>query len=181
MKLKKCLSVICIAALVFSGIQPANSRKAEAAETTSDGMVLVKGGTFTMGSPKSERLHSKDELSHNVTVSSFYVSPYELTQKDYKAVMGKNPSRFKGDNKPANNMTWYDAVRYCNKLSKKNGYKPVYTIKGNKVTWNRKADGYRLLTEAEWNMPPGSGAVECFTPGVICHTRRQIFRENTHI
>lgn len=79
-------------------------------------------------------------------MNDFYADPYEVTQKDYKAVMGKNPSRHKGSNKPVENVTWYDAVRYCNKLSRKNGLKPAYKISGKTVTWDRNADGYRLLT-----------------------------------
>ena len=119
---------------------------AKAAERTEDGLVLVEGGTFTMGSPRTERLRGKDETSHEVTVNDFYAAPYEVTQKEYKAVMGKNPSRHKGSDKPVENVTWYDAVNFCNKLSKKNHLKPVYKVKGRTVTWNRNANGYRLLT-----------------------------------
>lgn len=131
----------------------------------SDGMVLVKGGTFTMGSPKSERLRGEDETAHKVTVSDFYVDPYEVTQKDYRAVMGKNPSRHKGDNKPVENVSWYDAVRYCNKLSRKNNLKPAYKISGKTVTWDRSANGYRLLTEAEWEYAARAGKKGIFYTG----------------
>lgn len=138
---------------------------AKAAERTEDGLVLVEGGTFTMGSPRTERLRGKDETSHEVTVNDFYAAPYEVTQKEYKAVMGKNPSRHKGSDKPVENVTWYDAVNFCNKLSEKNHLKPVYKVKGRTVTWNRNADGYRLLTEAEWEYAARAGKKGIFYTG----------------
>lgn len=138
---------------------------AKAAERTEDGLVLVEGGTFTMGSPRTERLRGKDETSHEVTVNDFYAAPYEVTQKEYKAVMGKNPSRHKGSDKPVENVTWYDAVNFCNKLSKKNHLKPVYKVKGRTVTWNRNANGYRLLTEAEWEYAARAGKKGIFYTG----------------
>lgn len=79
-----------VAVLAASGIC------VDAAERAQDGLVLIEGGTFAMGSPKMERLRGKGETQHEVTLNDFYVDPYEVTQKDYKAVMGKNPSRHKG-------------------------------------------------------------------------------------
>ncbi|MCQ2373599.1 MAG: formylglycine-generating enzyme family protein, partial [Phascolarctobacterium sp.] len=117
---------------------------------TGANMVLIKGGTFMMGSPESEPWRGKDEIQHKVTVSDFYMSPYELTQKEYQEITGKNPSNFKGDNLPVENITWLDAIAYCNARSAKEGLKPVYTIQGNNVTWDKAANGYRLPTEAEW-------------------------------
>ena len=166
MKTRKIIALFMAVLMIAGNIPAGNGKVAEAAtKKASDGMVLVPGGTFTMGSPKKERLRGADEVSHQVTVSSFYADPYEVTQKDYKAVMGKNPSTYKGNNKPVNNVTWYDAVRYCNKLSKKNGYQPVYKIKGKTVTWNRRANGYRLLTEAEWEYAARAGKKTIFYTG----------------
>lgn len=166
MKTKKGLALLLSAAMILCGVPVSHGNTAEAAtKKASDGLVLIKGGTFRMGSPKKERLRGADETSHQVKVSSFYADPYEVTQKDYKAVMGKNPSRHKGNNKPVSNVTWYDAIRYCNKLSKKNGYKPVYKIKGKTVTWNRRANGYRLLTEAEWEYAARAGKKSVFYTG----------------
>lgn len=115
-----------------------------------DGLILIKGGTFNMGSPESEAQRGEDELQHTVTVSDFYIGKYEVTQKEYQEIMGKNPSNFKGDNLPVETVTWYDAIEYCNKLSEKEGLTPVYTIDGENVSWNKSSNGYRLPTEAEW-------------------------------
>ncbi len=90
--------------------------------------ILIKGGTFSMGSPESEDWRSNDETQHNVTVASFYMSKYEVTQKQWRAVTGSNPSNFIGDNLPVENVSWLDAITFCNALSKAEGRTPVYTI-----------------------------------------------------
>lgn len=88
------------------------------------------------------------------------MSAYELTQESYEAVMGNNPSTFSGENLPVENISWLDAVNYCNVRSEQEGLTPVYIIDGDtdsgnpsvsnepRVLWNRGADGYRLPTEA---------------------------------
>ena len=123
-----------------------------------EGYVLVEGGTFRMGSPSNEAGRYDDEgPQHSVTVGSFYMKATEVTQKEWRAVMGSNPSRFKGDNHPVEKVSWYDVVKYCNALSKKEGRTPVYRINGNSVTANWSADGYRLPTEAEWEYAARGG------------------------
>ena len=118
--------------------------------TIPESFVLIPGRTFQMGSPETEAWRSDDESLHTVTVSDFYMSRYELTQAEYKRVMGSNPSNFSGEKLPVENISWLDAVAYCNALSQAEGRTPVYTIDGGSVTWDRGADGYRLPTEAEW-------------------------------
>jgi formylglycine-generating enzyme required for sulfatase activity len=113
-------------------------------------MAYIQGGTFMMGSPADEPRREDFEIQHSVTVSSFYMDKYQVTQKQYEDITGKNPSKFKGHDLPAENISWYEAVQYCNNLSVKEGLTPAYTINGEDVTWNRNADGYRLPTEAEW-------------------------------
>ncbi|MBQ3654734.1 MAG: SUMF1/EgtB/PvdO family nonheme iron enzyme [Synergistaceae bacterium] len=115
-----------------------------------DELVLVKGGKFLMGSPESENWRSSDEAQHEVTLSDFWISRYEVTQKEYSALMGGNPSTFRGDSRPVENVTWLEAVKFCNAKSESEGLTPVYRIDGAKVTWDLSADGYRLPTEAEW-------------------------------
>lgn len=140
----------------------ANGTENKEAETVNDNFVYLSGGTFTMGSPDSERQRGADETLHGVTLSPFYIDPYEVTQKDYAAIMGSNPSYFNGENLPVENVTWYEAAEYCNKLSEACGLVPVYTIDGKNVSWDRSANGYRLLTEAEWEYAARAGTDTIF-------------------
>lgn len=100
---------------------------------------LIKGGSFTMGSPESEDWRSNDETQHNVTVSSFYMAKFEVTQKEWREITGKNPSSFSGDALPVESVTWLEAVEFCNALSKRDGRTPAYTFSdgGQTVSWNR--------------------------------------------
>jgi formylglycine-generating enzyme required for sulfatase activity len=103
-------------------------------------MVYVSGGTFLMGSPLSEAGRDNDEgPQSNATVPSFYMSKYEVTQAQYKAVIGTNPSSFKGDDLPVDSVSWNDAVEFCRKLSRTTGRE------------------YRLPTEAEWEYASRAG------------------------
>ena len=107
-----------------------------------DGFVWIEGGSFLMGSPETENWRIEDETQHEVTVSGFFMSPYEVTQAEYKRLMGVNPSNFKGENLPVENVSWLDAVRFCNAKSVEAGLTPAYTIDGENLTWNRAANGY---------------------------------------
>lgn len=131
-------------------------------DKTDDELLLIKGGTFEMGSPDDEMQREDDELQHSVTIDDFYISSYEVTQKEYEELMGDNPSNFEGDNLPVENVSWYEAIEFCNLLSEKEGLTPVYTIDGDEVSWDRKANGYRLPTEAEWEYAARAGTTTPF-------------------
>lgn len=115
---------------------------------------LVEGGTFMMGSNEGE---SKEQPVHQVTVSSFSIGKYEVNQKEWQDLMGSNPSHWKGDNLPVEQVNWYDAVEYCNKRSLEEGLKPCYSGSGENTTCDWTANGYRLPTEAEWEYAARGG------------------------
>ena len=155
--------------------QPPNQAIAAPADSTSpeitppENFVLIPGGTFQMGSPASEPERSSDETQHSVTVGSFYMAKMEVSQAEYQAVMGNNPSETKGDDLPVTNITWYDAIQYCNKLSEAKGLTPCYTVSGTTVTWDRSANGYRLPTEAEWEYAARANTATPFSFGDYVH------------
>ena len=129
---------------------------------TDDELIFINGGTFNMGSPENELQRNEDEKQHSVTVSDFYIGKYEVTQKEYKELTRENQSYFKGEDLPVENVTWYDAINYCNLLSEKQGLEPVYEINGENVTWNKEKNGYRLPTEAEWEYAGRAGTTTVF-------------------
>ena len=127
-------------------------------------MIFVEGGTFQMGNPSGGA--SDERPVHSVTLSDFYIGKHEVTQKEYQAVMGSNPSNFKGDNLPVERVSWFNAVEFCNKLSEREGLTPVYSINGDTSlnVWSRgtlvadwTANGYRLPTETEWEYAARGG------------------------
>ena len=109
-----------------------------------------------------------DEEPYKVEITKdFYVGKYPVTQKLWKAVMGNNPSHFKGEDRPVERVTWYDCLAFCNKLSEMEGKEPVYQglddyqigreledeeeeALREKIVCNWNVNGYRLLSEAEW-------------------------------
>ena len=84
------------------------------AKQMDDGFILIEGGTFLMGSPDTENWRIEDEAQHEVTVTGFYMSPYEVSQEEYEKLMGINPSNFHGEKLPVENVSWLNAVRFCN-------------------------------------------------------------------
>ncbi len=108
-------------------------------------MVSIPGGTFMMGSPKTEENRRKSEgPQHKVTVKPFLMGKYPITQAQWNAVMGKNPSHYKGDNRPVENVSWHDCVEFCKRLFDKTG------------------KAYRLPSESEWEYACRAGTTTPF-------------------
>ncbi|MCU0544625.1 MAG: formylglycine-generating enzyme family protein [Oscillatoriaceae cyanobacterium Prado104] len=95
-------------------------------------MVYIPGGTFMMGSPANEESLAYERPQHQVTVSDFYIGKYPITQEQWQTVMENNPSHFRGEKRPVENISCNEAVEFCRKLSEKTG------------------KSYRLPAEAEW-------------------------------
>jgi len=129
-------------------------------EVIAPAMVRIEPGTFWMGSNK-QNAPDNELPRHQVRLTrSFLLATVPVTQAMWVAVMGKNPSHFQGDDHPVEKVSWFDCVRFCNKLSIHEGLTPAYRIgKGEtpKVVWSWKADGYRLPTEAEWEYAARAG------------------------
>jgi TonB family protein len=106
-------------------------------------MVLLKGGTFQMGCSSSIRVsgvcHDDETPQHSVKVYGFYIGKYEVTQAQWRLIMGNNPSKFKGDKRPVENVSWDDVQEFISRLNAATGKK------------------YRLPTEAEWEYAARGG------------------------
>jgi formylglycine-generating enzyme required for sulfatase activity len=154
------MKTFLLASFVFMAIAAVGAQ-----DRNADEFVFIRGGTFTMGSPASEPERGTDETQHRVTVGDLYIAKSPVTQREWTAFMGNNPSEFKGDNLPVENVTWFDTVRFCNARSTREGLTPAYTISGETVAWNRSANGYRLPTEAEWEYACRAGTTTPFNIG----------------
>jgi formylglycine-generating enzyme required for sulfatase activity len=126
-------------------------------------LVLIPAGSFTIGTPDDEPGRNSDESPvHKVTISKpFYIGKYEVMQAQYIALMSNNPSKFKGDNLPVDNINWPEAVKFCKKLSERTGHK------------------YRLPTEAEWEYACRANTTTTFYWGNDMDDSYAWYRENS--
>lgn len=116
-------------------------------------LVTIPAGTVEMRDDRTKKIWS-------VEISSFQLAKYPITQEVYKNVIHENPSTYKNDQLPVETVSWMEAVTFCNKLSKLLGRTPCYSLDltTDKVTFNSKATGFRLPTEAEWQYACQAGS-----------------------
>jgi formylglycine-generating enzyme required for sulfatase activity len=108
-------------------------------------MVFIPGDTFMMGSPENEKERRNAEgPQHRVTVKPFCMGKYPVTQSQWQAVMGENPSDFKGENRPVEQVSYDDVLKFCQRLSEKTG------------------KAYHLPSEAEWEYACRAGTTTPF-------------------
>lgn len=125
-------------------------------------MLEVLGGSMELGDVENWPGDGDEIPVHQVTISTFEMSRYEVTQALYEFITGDAPSTWIGDTcQPVEYVNWQDAIDFCNELSRWAGLEPCYTINADRttVTWNTAANGYRLPTEAEWEYAARGGTL----------------------
>ncbi len=139
--------------------------------------VLVPPGSFSMGSSPVHPDHQPDERQHNVEITRpFYLGATPISQRDWERVMGSNPAYLTnaGPDAPVETVSWWECLKLCNRLSELEGLEPAYTLEitreGQRRAWFQGLDGegYRLPTEAEWELAcrAESASAFCFGPGL---------------
>ena len=119
-------------------------------------MIWIEPGTFTMGSPSDELGRFDSEVQHEVTLTQgYWMGKFEVTQVQYEAVMGTNPSNWKGADLPVEQVTWYDAKEFCAKLT------------ASEKAAGRLPEGYEytLPTEAQWEYACRAGTTTALNSG----------------
>lgn len=158
---------ISVTLLILVAVNAYSNKEITEKNTGGINMVFIPSGTFVMG---NDSAGTDSFPPRTVTLSKgFWMSKYEVTQKQYMDITGVNPcekSKYgEGESLPVYNISWYEAVEFCNKLSEVNGLEPYYTIHSGsrdgdnlsshddlkwRVEVNETANGFRLPTEAQW-------------------------------
>lgn len=108
-------------------------------------MIAIPPGRITLSDRRTQR-------SWSVELAPYQLATFPTTQALYAQITGRRPSAADGDELPVEGVSWWDTIRFCNALSRRDGFAPVYHLHadGEGVEWDASADGYRLPTEAEW-------------------------------
>lgn len=118
-------------------------------------MVRIPAGSFSMG--KQSEIFESPQRTVTIT-NPFFIGITEVTQNQWKQLMGYNPSWFAGDSLPVETVSWYEVIRFCNALSIREDKEPCYTfIKDDSVLCDFSKNGYRLPTEMEWEYAARGG------------------------
>lgn len=118
-----------------------------------DDLVLIRGGTFQMGSYNQ----ADEQPVREISISPFYMTKTELSQSEWTAIMGQHKFGESGGNLPADNVDFQDAIDYCNQRSLREGLQLCYSYVGDQLVCDWNASGYRLPTEAEWEFAARGG------------------------
>jgi formylglycine-generating enzyme required for sulfatase activity len=141
---------------IYYSPTPGSSATIEVADDVRLKLNWIEPGTFIMGSPKGEVGRDSGETQHEVTLTrGYWMGKYEVTQAQYEAVMGKNPSNFKGADLPVEQVSWFDAMDFCLKLT------------ASERTAGRLPEGYEytLPTEAQWEYACRAGTTTSLNSG----------------
>lgn len=172
-----CSILVSIILLVVSCSKAKETGGTRPIVTTEHGdMVLAPAGWFTMGSRRGQ---DDEKPVRRVWMDRFLIDRYEVTQKNYKKLAKKDPSHFKGPNRPVEQVSWGEVAWYCNWRSHAEGLEACYDEMTGAC--NFEANGYRLPTEAEWEYAcrAGSEAVFCFGDDVNKLSRYGWFADNS--
>jgi formylglycine-generating enzyme required for sulfatase activity len=188
-------AAVIIGVIIYTGTHT-NTADAQSVIAQGD-FVKIEEGSFMMGSPQNENGREADEIQHEASIESFYMSAREVSVKEFRQfieatgyqtnaeqsgglvyragerawVIKKDANWRKpyidqaDDDYPVVQISWYDAVEYCNWKSQNEGRGNAYIINGSEVTWDRTADGYRLPSEAEWEYACRAGSKSSYSTG----------------